>query len=421
MAKTANEITADIEYSVDATNTNEISEFNGKKYYAAIKDKNGKYLVKQEAPTIQSSESWCKAKIDRSSNETTPDGHTGALIKIQCDENTGTTDRNATIYVQYGNEHSKKCIKIKQLKPEIQTDRVVLSLPTALPVTIWGETRSELDWNVPAVPQDYYVTGNYSSSQIEQNDVGNVTLQNLGQTSVVPREDLNIKLLDKNSYQISVIAPPDSGDIDLGDKRVYKMLGVFVDVTGITLNKAVDFDIYIYISCATNYFSSSVYKNKYKDDTYGSSKNMIYGLTQTVYQKYFYAKNIQTAVYIPAGFTTARQIPLNDEQYIFSDVIDDEEKMSLYFPDYRKGEPHERTYKSQYIPCGFVSSFVDAEYDAQNIHNYCTEIDRASGVVAWYQSDEFSGGMYVGWGVKDDKVYEASDVLDIVEPFVEIH
>lgn len=197
------------------------------------------------------------------------------------------------------------------------------------------------------------------------------------------------------------------------------MFGVFVDVTGITLNAPVDFDIYIPIGGLKNYFSLSEYNSNY--NTYGSSKNMIYGTTQTVYKQYFYAKDITTAVYIPAGSTTAQQIPLNDANYDLSVEIPNDEQMELYFPGYQLNQPHERTYKPSYIPCGFNTDFVDSEYAAQNIHNYCTDEYRQGGPIGWYDAGGyFEGGFYTVYGKKDDNDYDIGDKITISEPFVEI-
>ena len=92
MAKTAKEVTSDIKIIIDGNNTNELSEFNGKKYYASIKDKEGKYLVTGSEPNIKSNKSWCQARIDRGAAVVSDDGKNdkGALIKIKCDKNIGT-------------------------------------------------------------------------------------------------------------------------------------------------------------------------------------------------------------------------------------------------------------------------------------------------------------------------------------------
>lgn len=103
MAKTAKEVTSDIEIVIDGNNNNELSEFDGKKYYASIKDKNGKYLVTESEPNVRSNQIWCQARIDRGAVVASDDGKNdkGALIKIKCDKNIGTSTREAQVNVTY--------------------------------------------------------------------------------------------------------------------------------------------------------------------------------------------------------------------------------------------------------------------------------------------------------------------------------
>lgn len=116
MAKTAKEVTSDIEIVIDGNNINELSEFDGKKYYASIKDKNGKYLVTVSEPDVRSNQSWCHASIDRDAVVMSDDGKEdkGVLIKIRCDKNTGNTTREAQVNVTYSSIKSFMCIKIMQ-------------------------------------------------------------------------------------------------------------------------------------------------------------------------------------------------------------------------------------------------------------------------------------------------------------------
>ena len=424
MAKTAKEVTSDIKIIIDGNNTNELSEFNGKKYYASIKDKEGKYLVTGSEPNIKSNKSWCQARIDRGAAVVSDDGKNdkGALIKIKCDKNIGTSTREAQVNVTYSSTQSSMCIKITQTATQTgqPNNLAILTLPSALPITIYEEYRTEIQQYEGNVPEEYYVTNNYSAPQNAQIDtgIGNVGLQ--GNLQIVDRDHLDIELLGTGEYQGDVTTPIDP--VEPNNKKYYKMFGVFVDVTGITLNTPVDFDIYISIGGLTNYFPLSIYNSNYNNNTYGSPQNMVYG-REAAYRQYYYAENITTGVYIPAGSTTAQQIPLDDANYYFQAEIPNDEQMEFYFPDHQLNQPHERTYKSSYIPCGFETNVVDSDVKAQNIHNYCTDESRPGGVGNWQETKGyFEGSPYSVYGIKDVDVgnYNIVDKITISEPFVEI-
>lgn len=310
------------------------------------------------------------------------------------------------------------CIKITQTATGQPDNLAILTLPSALPITIYEEYRTEFEQYEGNVPEEYYVNNKpYNAPYNAQIDtgIGNVGLQ--GNLQIVDRDHLDIELLGTGEYQVDVTTPIDP--VEPNNKKYYKMFGVFVDVTGITLNTPVDFDIYISIGGLTNYFPLSIYNSNYNNNTYGSPQNMVYG-REAVYRQYYYAENITTGVYIPAGSTTAQQIPLDDANYYFPSEILYDEQMEFYFPDYQVSQPHPRTYKSSYIPCGFNTNVVDSDVKAQNIHNYCTDESRPGGVGNWQEVEGyFDSNLYRVVGIKDGD-YSIVDKITISEPFVEI-
>lgn len=59
------------------------------------------------------------------------------------------------------------CIKIKQTATSSTTtpnNSAILTLPSALPITIYEEYRLEIEQYDRNVPGEYYVTNNYSAS-----------------------------------------------------------------------------------------------------------------------------------------------------------------------------------------------------------------------------------------------------------------
>ena len=113
MAIKVKEITSDVEVSVSSSAVTGVSSFNGRQYYASLKRRSDNQYVTNPYPSISSNKTWCRPELG--DIKVSSDGNSrGKLIKITCDQNTTTAEREAIVSVTYETSKSTYRIKVKQ-------------------------------------------------------------------------------------------------------------------------------------------------------------------------------------------------------------------------------------------------------------------------------------------------------------------
>ena len=113
MAINVKEITADVEVNISSSAVTDLSSFNGKQYYASLKRGSDNQYVINPYPSISSNKAWCRPELG--DVKVSSDGNSrGKLIKITCEQNTTTAEREALVSVTYETSRSQYIIKVKQ-------------------------------------------------------------------------------------------------------------------------------------------------------------------------------------------------------------------------------------------------------------------------------------------------------------------